>query len=114
MKLKKLISYILYAVSTTSIVLASGIHQVKDWWEIARPFFAVWFICLIVALTISHIETIRRYTYPTLVCVCAWSFKHKILMTKFTRNTYKLYKYKNRSYSELFDYVQDLFDVIYN
>lgn len=114
MKLKRIISYILYAIATGSIFLASGIKQVKEWWDIARPFFIVSFVCIIVGLIIANLETIRRYTYPIFVCACAWSFKHKIFMTKFTRNTYRLYMWKKGSYSALFDYVQDLFDLMYN
>lgn len=113
MKIRKIISYILYVISAASIFLASGIRQVKDWWDIAKPFFAVWFICLVIALTLSNIETIRRYTYPSFICACAWAYKHKLLMTKFTRNTYRLYRWKNNSYNDLFTYVQRLFDIIY-
>lgn len=111
MKPSKIISYILYAVSIVSILLASGIRQVANWWDIARPFFAVWFICLVLALTITNINTIRRYTYPILVCISAWSFKHKVLMTKFTRNTHRVYRMQNSSYKKLFAYTQYMFDM---
>lgn len=114
MKIKTIISYILAAISFISIMLASGIKEVANWWDIAKPFFGVWFITLAIALTIANINQIRRVTYPALVCICSWTYKHKLITTKFTQNTYKLYKYTHRSYSELFDYVQDLFDVMYN
>ena len=113
MKVKRTISFILYVIAAMSVLLASGIHQVADWWNIAKPFFAVFFICIAIGLTITHFDIIRRYTYPVFVCMCAWAFKHKVLMTKFTRNTYRLYNWKNQSYSALFSYVQDLFDLLY-
>jgi len=113
-KLKAIITYILVGISLTSILLASGIKEVANWWDIAKPFFAVWFIALVIALLIANINQIRRVTYPTLVCVSSWLYKHRFLTTKFTQNTYRLYKWKNKSYSDLYDYVQDLFDLMYN
>jgi len=110
MTAQKAISYILYVISFASILLASGIKDTKDWWDIAKPFFAVWFICLAIALTISNINLIRRYTYPILVCVSAWAYKHKIIMTRFTRNTHRVYKMNHCSYKRLFAYTQYMFD----
>lgn len=114
LKLKSIITYILVGVSLVSILLATGIKETSNWWNIARPFFAVWFITLVIALFITNINQIRRVTYPTLVCISSWAYKHKILITKFTKNTYKLYKWQNSSYSNLYDYVQDLFDLMYH
>ena len=111
MKMKKVISYILYIISLASILIASGIKDVKDWWIIAKPFFAVWFICLAVALTISNINNIRRLTYPLIICFSAWLFNHKILITKFTLNTHRVYRMNNNSYKKLFEYTQNMFDM---
>lgn len=110
MKAQKAITYSLYIISFASVLLASGIREVKDWWNIAKPFFAVWFICLIIALTITNINSIRRYTYPMLVCISAWSYKHKVIMTRFTRNTHRVYKMNKNSYKKLFLYTQNMFD----
>ena len=109
--MKKVVTYILVFISMTSIFLASGIKDVANWWDIAKPFFAVWFIALVAALTIHNFNYVRRVTYPVFVCICSWVYKHKILKTKFTHNTYKLYKWQNRSYRNLYMYVQNLFDV---
>lgn len=109
--IKKIITYTLYIVSGVSILLASGIKQVANWWDIAKPFFAVWFIALSIALILSNVSKIRRITYPVFVCLSAWSYKHKIIMTKFTRDTHRLYKFKNSSYRKLFEYTQNLFDL---
>lgn len=109
--LKKIISYILYGVSLAAILLASGTPQVANWWEIARPYFVVWFLATAIALCITYVDQIRRITYPLVVCISAWAYKHKILVTKFTRNTHRVYKLQNNSYRKLFMYTQDLFDI---
>lgn len=109
--IRKVIIYILYGVSITSILLASGAPQVANWWDIARPYFVVWFIATIVALGLSYIDQIRRVTYPAIVCFSAWAYNHKIILTKFTKNTYRVYKLQDKSYRKLFTYTQDLFDI---
>jgi hypothetical protein len=111
MKIRQIVTYILSAVSFVSIYLASGIKQVANWWDIARPFFIVWLLSLTLALLISNWNFVRRITYPTIVCVSAWAYRHKILKTKFGRNTYKVYKTQGKSYRKLFDYTQVLFDI---
>jgi Na+/alanine symporter len=113
-KIKRIITYVLVGISFTSIMLATGIKEVANWWDIAKPFFVVWFIALVVALLIANINQIRRVSYPTLVCISSWAYKHRVITTKFTQNTYKLYRWKNSSYEALYDYVQDLFDLMYN
>ena len=114
MKIIRIIKYALYIIAFSSILLASGIKDCADWWEIAKPFFAVFTISLTIALTMTYFNKIRRITYPALVCFSAWIYKHKIVMTKFTRNTYRVYKMRNSSFRDLFDYTQDLFDLMYN
>lgn len=113
LKIKRIITYVLVGISFTSIMLATGIKDVTNWWDIAKPFFIVWGITLVVALLIANINQIRRVTYPALVCVSSWAYEHRFVTTQFTHNTYKLYKWKNKSYSALYDYVQDLFDLMY-
>ena len=111
--MRKIIAYILYFISFASIILASGITNRADWWNIAKPFFAIWAITLIVALILSYPNRIRRVIYPAFVCVSSWAYKYRIVNTKFAKNTYLIYKLKGRSYTNLFDYVQDLFDLMY-
>ena len=101
------------AIALTSLFLATGIKDVANWWEIAKPFFAVYIISTVIALTLGYINKIRRITYPAFVCLGAWLYKHRVINTDFTKKTYKLYKWQNKSYQDLFDYVQDVFDVIY-
>ena len=111
--MKKIITYILGIIAVASIFLASGIRQVANWHEIAKPYFMVFYVCVAVALLINNWNYVRRFTYPTLVCISSWMYKHNLLKTTFTYNTYKLYKWQKKSYKNLFIYVQDLFDLMY-
>jgi len=112
-----MIRRIIFTVSCiTAIVSGLAISAIRDsanWWEITKPFLAVWIISTILALTIYNINNIRRVTYPILVCISAWAYQHKIVVTKFTQSTYRVFKWKNKSYKQLFGYTQDLFDAMY-
>lgn len=110
MKLRKIVTYILYGISLISILLASGIKQVANWWDIAKPYFIVWFICLVVGLVIGNINYIRRYTYPAVICLLAWLYGKKIINTKFSKSTYQVYRYYGKSYGKLFTKVKEAFD----
>lgn len=109
--LKKIVISTLYIISFTSILLASGIKQVANWWDIAKPYFAIWFISTLLAVCITYFNQIRRVMYPAIVCISAWLYKHKVLMTDFTRNTHRVYKMNHSSYKNLFNYTQDIFDI---
>ena len=111
--MRKIIAYTLYIIAFTSVFIASGIKDVANWLDIARPFFIVFAVSITIALTLTYINKIRRITYPVFVCASAWVYKHKVIRTDFTKKTYKLYQWQNRSYQDLYDYVQDLFDVVY-
>lgn len=113
MKIKTIITYMLAGVSITSIYLASGIKDIPNWWDHAKPLFTIWFISIIVGLVLVNFNYVRRVTYPAFVCLVSWAYKYQIIKTKFAHNTYLLYKWKGRSYKNLFTYVQDLFDVMY-
>lgn len=112
-----MIKRIIFAIScTTSVISGLAVSAIRDsasWWEITKPFLAVWIISTILALTIYNINNIRRVTYPTIVCISAWAYQHKIIMTKFTQSTYRVFKWKNKSYKQLFGFTQDLFDAMY-
>lgn len=108
--MKKVISYILYAVGFTAFILASGIKDVANWLDIARPYFAVGSVALALALIISNVDNIRRFTYPMIVCIWAWLYEHKIWKTSFSKDTYLVYKQFGKSYSNLYYSVQDAFD----
>ena len=111
MKITKTISYMLYAAGIIAFALASGARETLDWFAVAKPYFVAGAICIIVGLVIGNIYQIRRYTYPIFTCACAWAYKHKVTMTKFTRSAYRVYKYQHSSYKRLFNYTQGMFDM---
>lgn len=108
--MRKTIAYILYFVGFAAFILASGIRDVANWLDIARPYFAVGSVTLAIALVISNIDNIRRFTYPSVVCLWAWLYEHKIWKTSFSKDTYLVYKSFGKSYSNLYYSVQDAFD----
>ena len=103
----------LVAISVVSGFAVSGIPESSNWWEMTKPFFLVWIISTALAVIIPNFNQIRRIIYPAFVCISAWLYKYKIIMTKFTRDTYRVYKYNSKSFKKLFGYTQDLFDAMY-
>lgn len=110
MKIKKITTYILGFISLASAFIASGIKEFVGWEDTARPFFIIWFVSLIIALVLVNIDNIRRYTYPSTICIMAWLHAHKVLNTTFSKSTYTLYKQVGKSYGKLFDVVQTAFE----
>lgn len=117
MEVNNMIKKFIFTVSCiTSIVSGLAVSAIRDsanWWELTKPYFIVWVISTILAVLIYNINYIRRVTYPVIVCISAWAYQHRIIVTRFTLSTYRVYKWKNRSYKQLFGYVQDLFDTVY-
>lgn len=113
MTFKRFIAGIFIGISILSGIAVASIKESADWWITARPFFYVWFTASAIALLINNFNYVRRIMYPAFVCVSAWLYKYQIVKTKFTRDTYKVYKWKNKSYKKLFGYTQDLFDAMY-
>lgn len=109
--IKKIALIILYSTSVLSGFAAASVKDSVDWWQVTKPFLAVWIISTFLALTLTYINQIRRITYPVLVCVCAWAYKHKIIMTRFTRSSHRVFKMQHYSYKRLFEYTQDMFDI---
>ena len=108
--MRKIIAYILGSISTASILIASGIKDIKGWEVIARPYFIVWLVALVLAVVLYKWDSIRRVTYPALTCISAWLYEHKIIKTKFGKSTYRVYVYYGKSYSKFYEVVQDAFD----
>jgi len=111
--IKRAITIILAGTAVVTGLAASAIKEIPGWWEVTRPLFIIYMLSIIVAITINNFNYVRRITYPVLVCVCAWLYQHKIVTTKFTQSTYRVFKWKNKSYRQLFGYTQDLFDAMY-
>ena len=111
--IRKVITGILASISVVSGLAVSGIRESADWWIQTKPFLLVWFLSTTIAVFIYNFNYIRRIAYPAFVCISAWLYKHGIVMTKFTRDTYRVYKFNSRSFKKLFGYTQDLFDAMY-
>lgn len=111
--IKKVVTIVLTITAIVTGLIASSVKEMPEWWEITRPFFIIYMLSIFVAMTINNFNYIRRIIYPVFVCICAWAYQHKIVTTKFTQSTYKVFKWKNKSYKKLFGYTQDLFDAMY-
>jgi len=109
--MKKFIAGGFYLISIFSAIMVAGVPNVANWWDLSIPYYLAFFISLIIGTCLTFTNQIRRVTYPILVCMSAWAYKHKIVMTKFTRNTYRVYQATHSSYGKLFDYTQALFDI---
>ena len=99
-----------YITGITSAILTTGVDTTYT--NNLSKLVCTTVICFAIALTLTYLDKIRRITYPSLVCLCAWIYKHRIAMTKFTRNAFRIYKMTGHSYSKLYDYTQDLFDSV--
>lgn len=114
MKVKRAIIGILYTVAFASAILACGTDNLStNWWIVVRPLFVIFLISTALATILTYSNEIRRITYPGLVCISAWAYQKRLLMTKFARNANRLYKMNHYSFERLFDFVQVLFDEVY-
>lgn len=109
-KVRNIFAYILGAISAAAFFLASGIRDVADWYRIARPYFVVGIVTLILSVILYKWHAIRRITYPAIICVWAWLYAHKIVTSKFSNHTYRVFVYFGRSYRKLYEVVQIAFD----
>jgi len=113
MTIKNFVTGILASIAIISGLAVSGIPESVDWWINTKPFFCICLISIAVAFLINKFNYVRRIMYPILVCISAWSYKYRIVVTGFTKDTYRVYKLNNYSYKQLFGYTQDLFDAMY-
>ena len=111
--IKKIVTGVLVIISIFSGFAVAGAPETANWWIIAKPFFYIWLGSLTVAILINHFNYVRRIVYPAFVCASAWLYKYRIIVTKFTHDTYRVYKYNSKSFKKLFGYTQDLFDAMY-
>lgn len=111
--MKKVIIAILYITAIFSAIALAGVPDVAEWWEMSKPFYIIFAVSLALAMGLTFPNKVRRITYPILVCVCAWAYKHKVVTNSFAMKTYRVYKLNNSSYYDLFGYTQGLFDKMY-
>ena len=109
-KIKNILIYALGIISMGSFILATGVKEIPNWVEVVRPFFLVGLTALAIALLIYNWNSIRRITYPAIICAWAWMYKHKLAKSKFSCHTYRVYVFFGESYKNLYCKVQDAFD----
>lgn len=108
--IKKVFISVLGIISASSFVLATGVNNSSAGDMIMSICFLVGFTSLAIALFLYNLDSLRRITYPTVICVWAWLYAHRILRTQFSFSTYKVYRYFGGSYKKLFYKVQEAFD----
>ena len=54
--------------------------------------------------------SIRRITFPALICMRAWLYDHGLASSKFSNHTHRVFVYFDRSYRTLYSAVQSAFD----
>lgn len=110
MKIRNIISVALGIISCVSLFLGSAVKDTADCLTYELPLMMVALVTGVTALVLYKWLAIRRITYPALICVWAWLYEHKLSKSEFSRHTYKVYVFFGRSYSKLYDTVQDAFD----
>lgn len=110
MKLRKILSIILGVISVTSVILTSAIPDSPDCFKQELPFYIVGIVAGILAIVLHYWMTIRRITYPAIICMMAWLYEHKLARSKFSSHTYRVYVYYGESYATLYSKVQGAFD----
>lgn len=110
MKIRNTVGLLFMVIGLGSAVIGSQVKETTDWLVQAKPFILVFIICMAISATLIHWNSIRRVTYPAVICLWAWLYEHRIWTTAFSRDTYRVYKYLGKSYSRLFDSVQSAFD----
>ena len=109
---KKIITGIAVIISIISAIVVAGIPDVVNWWELTKPWVVSFFTSILFALIVNNGDLIRRYTYPTYVCILAWAYGHKLLNTKLGKQSHIVYTKNNKSYSKLFEVTQCLYDMV--
>ena len=114
MKIRNTFGLLFMIIGLGSAVIGSQVNETTDWLVQAKPFIWVFFICAAISAILIHWNSVRRITYPAIICVWAWLYKHRIWTSAFSRDTYRVYKYLGKSYRRLFDSVQSAFDYYLN
>ena len=110
MKLRNITSIVLAIISIGSAILASSIKDTVDAPRQELPFYVIALITGIIALVLHYWSSIRRATYPAIICMWAWLYDHKLAKSQFSSHTYRVYVYFGRSYKNLYAKVQSAFD----
>lgn len=109
--IKKIITGISFATAFFAAIIVSSVGEVDNWWQISKPWVWVFIISSLVGVITYNITEIRRYTYPSLVCILAWMYEHKLIATNFSYRSHIIYR-KYNSYARLFQTTQNLYDAV--
>ncbi len=107
--MKNILSGITFIFAMISATVITMVGEVENWWELTRPWVAVFVISVIAFMVIHNIDEIRRYTYPTFVVFLAWAYEHKLIANKMSYHSNIMLK-KHKSYSKLYSITQNLYD----
>ena len=108
--MRKTIAIFIGVLAFVSAGFASGAKEDPNWISIAKPFIIIWAVLLGIAILIYNWESVRRVTYPAIICVWAWLYDHHIAYSRFSKRTHRVFVYYDRSYKRLYKEVQDAFD----
>lgn len=110
MKIKNIISFSLGSVALFSVICASAVPDSAYSFSYELPFYIIAIISGLLAIMIYYWNSIRRMTYPALICGWAWLYKHKLAKSEFSCHTYRVYVFFGSSYRNLYRKVQSAFD----
>lgn len=108
--IKKIFISVLGIVSASSFILATGVNNSSAGDAILSMCLLAGFTSLAVALFLYNLDSVRRITYPAAICAWAWLYDHRIIRTRFSSSSYRIYRYFGGSYKKLFYKVQEAFD----
>ena len=108
--IRKFIVGISLSLTICSAMIIASVGEVDNWWVLVKPWFTVFVISAVVGIISYNLTEIRRYTYPTLVCVLAWANEHHLARSNFAKQSNFIYRKHNRSYSKLYEITQYLYD----
>lgn len=107
---KKIVSTISILIATISAIVVAAVPETANWWDLARPWTILFFSSVLFTMIVVNSELIRRYTYPSFICVLAWAYSHKLIKDDFAKHSYTIYVKNHKSYAKLFEVTQYLYD----
>lgn len=107
---RKFITTLTVLISGISILIITGMPDAVNWWELTCPWLFIFFVSMIIGVTVNNLNVIRRYTYPALVVILAWGHEHRLLSTQFSYHANSIYHRHGSSYNNLYVLTQNLYD----
>jgi hypothetical protein len=101
-----IIAYILGTIAIALFWVSSGVKDSADWWNDIKFMVISGVILMIIAIILYNIQRINLIVFPAVFCIFAWGYVHHILHNKYAHAAYEVYLSINKSYTDLFDFVQ--------